>query len=110
MDVFKEIIERLEKAAYNHADYGTDMAIDKYKVISIIENIAEEYNNGWILCSERLPEKNKITKDGFSEEYWCKLRTNKYYALCEYDGSFITEDESVTDIIAWRELPDYIEN
>ena len=37
---------------------GIDSAIDT--AISIVQDVAEEYNNGWIPCSERLPEDNGV--------------------------------------------------
>ena len=35
---------------------ATQLAFDDAK--NIVQEVAEEYNGGWISCSERLPEKN----------------------------------------------------
>lgn len=44
-DIFKEIIENLEKASYNHAGYGVDNAISTEKAIDIVESGLEKYLN-----------------------------------------------------------------
>lgn len=61
--------------------------------IQVIEQLAEEYNNGWIPCSKRLPEEH-----------------GKYLTTCEdieisqirlFDGEW----NSISKVIAWREIP-----
>lgn len=47
---FEEIIERIDK----------EIPVYTGKAKQIIQEVAEEYNNGWIACSERLPEKNDM--------------------------------------------------
>lgn len=54
---FEKILERLEQPYINcfkSGDYKFNNGIDKAK--QIVQEVAEEYNNGWIPCSERLPE------------------------------------------------------
>ena len=56
----KEFVEKLigrlnnEYLKYNDGDWNS--AIDES--IKIVNELAEEYNNGWIPCSERLPEED----------------------------------------------------
>ena len=58
---FEKILERLEEDArfYNSAS-DVDQNIRSGLIIAkeAVQEVAEEYNNGWIACSERLPEKN----------------------------------------------------
>ena len=67
-EAFEKIIEKLEDAKSNvpvnrllddiikdkPKELGQLMAYNKS--IEIVKQAAEEYNNGWIPCSERLPE------------------------------------------------------
>lgn len=73
--------------------------------IKIVNQLAEEYNNGWIPCSERLPEK-------YGEYLCCDTYGNFVLGFpSESDTSdtgFIveTEHEYCYDIIAWMPLPE----
>ena len=51
---FDKIINHIKDIA----DYNGDAYIDSSDIIEIVQEVAEEYNNGWIPCGERLPEKN----------------------------------------------------
>lgn len=57
-DVFENIVTEIERRKVGIADnsegkwFKTGLDIG----ISIIKDVAVEYNNGWIPCSERLPE------------------------------------------------------
>lgn len=79
MNVFEKIVEKLEALKIDSAnddcpkvpnseDCETEPCCASCfltKAISIVQEVAEEYNNGWIACSERLPEEkeNPITQD-----------------------------------------------
>ena len=53
MNIFEKIVERLEEEKYQNSFFGSELLINK--AIEIVNQVAEEYNNGWIACSERLP-------------------------------------------------------
>ena len=57
-EVFEKIVERLEEAGGCDADCEYDKGWDSAigEAISIVQEVEKEYNNGWIPCSERLPE------------------------------------------------------
>ena len=66
---FEKILERLKNIGWVYADYypdGTNMSriskksVSYDEVIKIVQEVAEEYNNGWIPCSERLPDEHKL--------------------------------------------------
>lgn len=73
-----------------------------YIIAETVKEI-EENNNGWIPCSERLPE-----------EYGEYLVCNKYgvYGLGfphkdKYGNIYVeTESEYITEVIAWQPLPE----
>ena len=51
----KEFVEKLIQELKEESIIVDDDA--GHRAVEIIEQLAEEYNNGWIPCSERLPEK-----------------------------------------------------
>ena len=55
---FEKILKRLEESyinCFNEGDYKFNNAIDKAK--EIVQEVAEEYNGGWISVKDRLPDK-----------------------------------------------------
>ena len=100
------LIGRLEEKSFRYFNegYGSESVIKKNSAISIISQLAEEYNNGWISCSERLPKK-------YGEYLCCDTYGNFVLGFpSESDTSdtgFIveTEHEYCYDIIAWMPLP-----
>ena len=67
-EIFEKIIEELKSEAKRWEDSGTEYK-DKCEIavgrglrnaIEIVKQEAEKHNNGWIPCSERLPENNNV--------------------------------------------------
>ena len=128
--VFEKIIEKLE--AYSDADeaeqYGMIPVIELDRAIEIVKHEAEQYNNGWISCSERLPEEcvpvNVTWINRNPESYYAKIKDVPFSATAVYHNSkwywysstcvdYLSEygkndfdlvDKDI-DIIAWMELP-----
>ena len=63
-EVFEKIIKKLKEIAIQEDApiYEGDRESDNYirynNAIEAVEQVAAEYDNGWIPCSERLPEEN----------------------------------------------------
>lgn len=119
-DFVKKLIEKLEKE-YEYQLKKADecekkeafemMSVSKSRrknaqcfdaAIQVVKQLAEEYNNGWIPCSERLPEE---------EGYY--LITIKYYHLhnpvvmgCNFEEDEWWNVDKDDEVIAWRELPE----
>lgn len=89
-----------------------------YEIIPIIEEVAEEYNNGWIPCSEKLPETSEDTKssdvvlicgyDKHNDYYWQAMG---FYVKTESIKRWFFADCKNTDkpidwidIVAWKPL------
>ena len=53
---FEKILERLEKERRILLENNIQQAIAINFAKGIVQEVAEEYNGGWIPCSERLPE------------------------------------------------------
>ena len=72
-----------------------------------MQEVAEEYNGGWIPCSERLPEEYR--------EYlvwWTDITRSQYYEIVEYEpsngwiGDIPQAVEGKYSVIAWQPLPE----
>ena len=116
-EVFSKIIEKLEEekmsyflAIANTGDEKLDCAYEHTgdaldKEIEIVNQEAEQYNNGWIPCSEKLPELRKdvlvtVKYTGFMgmHGYWIKTghmeAENDWWGYC-----------ASGEVIAWQSLP-----
>ena len=70
------------------------------RAIEIVNQLADEYNNGWIPCSERLPETNQMVL--------ATEKDSEYVILCCYEffeGYGYGFNGSNGNVIAWMELP-----
>ena len=128
--VFYKILEKLEEQKSGLTEWAEDEAfkLATDKAIAIVKQEAEQYNNGWIPCSERLPEEyvpvNVTWINRNPESYYAKIKdvpfsaTAVYYNskwywysstcvdyLIEYgENDFDLVDKDI-DIIAWQPLP-----
>ena len=108
----KEAFEKILKELYNAGacdascdyDKGYDHAISE--AINIVQEVSEEYKEGWIPCSERLPEEETyilLSFDNFSLP--C---VGRFYAGCFYIGD---EDDTCLSqdlfVNAWQPLPEH---
>ena len=89
------------------------------RAIEIVNQLAEEYNNGWIPCSERLPEEH-ITKDGHvdpSEEVLVYIYygencvsngcgVSRYWEHTKFHKNpWIDLECGKENVVAWQPLP-----
>lgn len=114
---FEKIIEKLEEREVQaYAKTDTDAAYTAYRnAIEIVEQTAIEYNNGWIPCSERLPEEPKENPifDGKALEVYlvtAKYGNNEqdevYPFRAFWNGVFFTDGLNILDVIACQPLPE----
>ena len=117
---FEKILERLDaKKQYFQKFYeadgkteedeyinkATQLAFDDAK--NIVQEVAEEYNGGWIACSERLPEEY-----GDYIVWWTDITRGQYYEIVEYEpnngwiGDIPQSFEGKYSVIAWQPLPE----
>ena len=105
--VFEKIIEKLEELHERYINQygavgGNPMAFSVKECMEIVQEVAEEYNNGWIPCSERLPE------DSGAYLTWVEYDGDRFIAIDEIDcDGIIKEWNCSTDykVIAWQPLP-----
>lgn len=89
--------------------------------IKIVMEVAEEYNGGWIACSERLPEDDKkqyivqatngfidilrFTKDAYKLHRYdfAEYRGKKKQLFYDYDSEY---GYSERECVAWQPLPE----
>ena len=99
-----KLIGRLEEKKFSHTQFDGVMpetieVVTICGVINIINELAKEYNNGWIPCSERLPEENKAVL----------VCTNENQIDVDYYGGYIKDFIGLKGTeqyaIAWQPLP-----
>lgn len=123
---FEKIVERIdeelrksEERYYRYLDDSNlpcmfdksdieEKRVDTIKeMLEIVKEVAEEYNGGWIPCSERLPEEY-----GEYLVWWTDITRGQYYEIVEYepDNGWIGEIpqafEGKYSVIAWQPLPE----
>ena len=91
-------LEELKTEALDKWDGGASHRAYS-KAIDIANELAEEYNNGWIPCSERLPSESQNVIVCFAHGLVTELAF--------YDGLFHgIYDYNTKVIIAWMPLPE----
>lgn len=74
-----------------------DRECEHYK--RMVNKLAEEYNNGWIPCSERMPEK--------TDDYLCQV--GNWCMVLPYrkgQNAFLNKEGGPIDVVAWQPLPE----
>ena len=107
---FEKILERLRRKVHNYypsIDHYclSEHAVKMSDIEKIVQEVAEEYNNGWIPCSEQLPK-----KDGF---YLATLdgeiagEEKPFSGLEEFEnGKWVDDEEDYQCVLAWQPLPE----
>ena len=127
-EVFEEIIENLEierTTAYNtfvkyemNVDLGRAFGLEK--AIEIVKQEAEKFgrdtnvwSNGWIPCSERLPETSRpvlcwvrSTTIASGETYIIGSCDNGFWFLQTYEIGHHHFPVKDYEVVAWKPLPD----
>lgn len=108
-EVFERIIDQLKAESVIVDDDAGNRAVE------IIEQAAEEFatdtnvwNNGWIPCSERLPEKpreNPKLEGRYVELYLVVEKESDYPFRAFWNGKSFTDGMFPLDVIAWQPLP-----
>ena len=123
-EVFEKIVEKLEEnqtIVFNLGGGKPKQSIDLENAIEIINQTAAEYNNGWIPCSERLPEEGGyylVTYHGwsngdylpkFDDTYVRRLHYQKSERFTGWNHPRYCDDKAENDtnreVIAWQKLP-----
>lgn len=126
----EKLIERLEeeKNSANNTYMNFEMNVDMGRVfgleksVEIVNQLAEEYNQGWILCSERLPEERswylalfKESSTGFvGLPYIADYLMGNHTSWTTKDGWIIKDCTDIDNVneyfkdlecVAWQSLP-----
>ncbi len=109
-EVFEKIIDKLEKEIFSAELYGDEwdgQTIDNLLCLGnardVIEQVAAEYNNGWIPCSERLPEENMEVIVTISEMDGYNHTSTSWLQ----DGVWIIKKTPLQPtVIAWQPIPE----
>ena len=127
-----KVVSELEKNAsrytkkyvtpYGNNGYKDTKAISIHKAIEIVKQEAEQCNNGWIPCSERLPEESGyylVTYHDWSDGNFLPKYDDTYVRRLHYQISehFVgwnypknvddrAENDCHKEVIAWQPLPE----
>ena len=120
-EVFEKIIEKQEELfqdlsvieVLSHVDFDSTIqnSLENFlkaitnEAIEIVKQEAEQYNNGWIPCSEKLPELRKdvlvtVKYTGFMGMHGYWIKTGHMEAENDWWG-----DCAGGEVIAWQPLP-----
>ena len=124
-EAFEKILERLdeelrksEERYYRYLDDSNlpcmfdksdieEKRVDTIKeMLEIVQEVAEEYNGGWIACSEKLPELRQsvlvtVKYTGFMGMHGYWIKTGHMEAENDWWG-----DCAGDEVIAWKPLPE----
>ena len=126
---FEKILEKLEELQNNllsqtEGDVSVQVGIINGVMYSrkIVQEVAEEYNGGWIPCSERLPEESGyylVTYHDWSDGNFLPKYDDTYVRRLHYQISehFVgwnypknvddrAENDCHKEVIAWQPLPE----
>ena len=118
------IKEKCDEVQENINDEKTDLCAETMRVIAkeIVQEVAEEYNDGWIPCSERLPEESGyylVTYHDWSDGNFLPKYDDTYVRRLHYqiNEHFVgwnypknvddrAENDCHKEVIAWQQLPE----
>ena len=115
-----EMLSNIHRVVKTDEDAEWNRAI--YKSTEIVKEVAEEYNGGWIACSERLPEESGyylVTYHDWSDGNFLPKYDDTYVRRLHYQISehFVgwnypknvddrAENDCHKEVIAWQPLPE----
>ena len=116
MNPFEKILERLSnihRVVKTDEDVEWNRAI--YKSTEIVQEVAEEYNSGWIPCSERLPEDNGVYFVTLDDDIMPRCIDVRNFRNGVFEQRFIVSPLQgkcpEEKVVAWMPLPEpYKEN
>ena len=126
---FEKIFERLEDTKdIEHDDSVAEVVSTRiwnkaiHRAKQIVKEVSEEYNGGWIACSERLPEESGyylVTYHDWSDGNFLPKYDDTYVRRLHYQISehFVgwnypknvddrAENDCHKEVIAWQPLPE----
>ena len=120
---FEKILERLDSHIEDAKSEGDFSYIKPFEIAKIaVQEVAEEYNGGWIACSERLPEESGyylVTYHDWSDGNFLPKYDDTYVRRLHYQISehFVgwnypknvddrAENDFHKEVIAWQPLPE----
>ena len=117
-EVFEKILARLEDVASLRKMNGMERRVGKRQTQGfgfgirfakeVVQEVAEEYNGGWIACSERLPEEYAVL---CCDKYGGMIVGYPYFdEASNTNYSSESDNEMMYDCIAWQKLPEPYKN
>ncbi len=122
MNVFDVLREKLtERHKFYQTRFnemsGTDRDVEDWgsiksyaDAIDIVNQVEQEYSDGWIPCSERLPEEDGAYLVTLYSKYYQQFEVDLLSYNKKYGEWNDIEDRDYSDeVIAWKQLPEPFE-
>ena len=107
---FEKILERIDSYIEDAKSEGDFSYIKPFEIAKIaVQEVAEEYNGGWIACSERLPGDDSIcivTVEYPNNETVVDYGWFDRNGVCWFVGM---QEFRTSNILAWQPLPEPFE-
>ena len=104
----KKLIERLEEQLEPNSPSCNEHNRGIQESIAIVNQLAKEYNNGWIPCEKELPpqpKENPLIDNRPVELYLVSDELEGYPFRAFWNGKIFTDGFGKVDVIAWQPLP-----
>lgn len=105
-EVFEKIKKKVKDNAYivTQRNNSKELGMTVPGIMQAIDEIAEEYNNGWIPVSERLPEEHKLYDITFENDAGIHSDSAIYEP---FSGNWYWDDDETEitegNVLAWTE-------
>ena len=107
---FEKILDGIESYIEDAKSEGDFSYIKPFEIAKIaVQEVAEEYKDGWIPCSERLPEEPEegLTDLDECDEYIAMIENADIPTALNYAGNGEWyRDGEFYKVIAWQPLPE----
>lgn len=115
-EVFEKIMEEIKEKSYEIQLDGAIVAATKKvaevpDIVNIVNKISEEYNNGWIPCSDRLPKVEDLHEKMLDNctcyliQRRCGIMDVAHYIKAYGESYFEANSIKMIDVVAWKNLP-----
>ena len=98
-----------EKYAIDPTYAYTEEVVNYDDITTIVNQLAEEYNGGWIPCEKEMPpqpQDNPLFENKPLELYLATEKGSDYPWRVFWNGKYFTDGWSKVNVIAWRPLPE----
>lgn len=111
MNVLEKILQEIKKLKCNQDSENQDYKVGYISVLSAVEGIIAEENDGWIPVEERLPNKREFQeaycRNHYAAEFLVTIKgATRPTTLYFRNRNWFDEERNYYSVVAWRPLPE----